>query len=92
MCACDAVANGDEIGFAAEGASVVISARSASRGGEVAQEIKHSGGHGQFVAADLNGTARASRDLSNVAFDALGGRIDVLINIAGIFRAQPRRP
>ena len=48
------------IGFAAEGANVVISGRSASRGGEVAQEIKRSGGQAQFVAADLNGSARAS--------------------------------
>ncbi len=73
------------IGFAAEGASVVISGRSASRGDEVAQEIKRSGGQAQFVPADLDGSARASRDLSNAALDALDGRIDVLVNNAGIF-------
>jgi NAD(P)-dependent dehydrogenase (short-subunit alcohol dehydrogenase family) len=37
------------------------------------------------VAADLNGSARASRELSNAALDALDGRIDVLVNSAGIF-------
>ena len=73
------------IGFAAEGANVVVSGRSASRGGEVVQEIKRAGGRGQFVAADLNGSARASRELSTAALHALGGRIDVLVNSAGIF-------
>jgi NAD(P)-dependent dehydrogenase (short-subunit alcohol dehydrogenase family) len=73
------------IGFAAEGASVVVSGRSASRGGAVAQEIKRAGGRAQFVVADLDGSARASRALSNAALAALGGRIDVLVNSAGIF-------
>jgi NAD(P)-dependent dehydrogenase (short-subunit alcohol dehydrogenase family) len=73
------------INFGAEGANVVVSGRSASRGGEVAQEIERAGGLAQFVAADLNGSARASRELSNAALDALGGRIDVLVNSAGIF-------
>jgi NAD(P)-dependent dehydrogenase (short-subunit alcohol dehydrogenase family) len=73
------------IGFAAEGANVVVSGRNASRGGEVVQEIERAGGHAQFVAADLNGSARASRELSNAARDALRGRIDVLVNSAGIF-------
>lgn len=73
------------IAFAAEGANVVVSGRSASRGGEVVQEIRRAGGHAQFVAADLDGSARASRELSTAALDALGGRLDVLVNSAGIF-------
>jgi NAD(P)-dependent dehydrogenase (short-subunit alcohol dehydrogenase family) len=75
------------IGFAAEGANVVVSGRSAARGGEVVQEIERAGGHAQFVAVDLDGSARASRALSNAALDALGGRIDVLVNNAGIYPA-----
>lgn len=73
------------VAFAAEGANVVVSGRSASRGGEVVQEIRRAGGHAQFVAADLDGSARASRELSTAALDALGGRLDVLVNSAGIF-------
>jgi NAD(P)-dependent dehydrogenase (short-subunit alcohol dehydrogenase family) len=73
------------IGFAAEGANVVVSGRSASRGAEVVQEITSAGGHAQFVAAELDGSARASRELSHAAHRALGGRIDVLVNNAGIF-------
>jgi NAD(P)-dependent dehydrogenase (short-subunit alcohol dehydrogenase family) len=73
------------IGFGAEGANVVVSGRSASRGGEVVEEINRAGGHAQFVAADLDGSARASRDLADGARHALGGRIDVLVNNAGIF-------
>jgi NAD(P)-dependent dehydrogenase (short-subunit alcohol dehydrogenase family) len=37
------------------------------------------------LAADLDGSARASRELSHAAHHALGGRIDVLVNNAGSF-------
>lgn len=73
------------IGFGAQGANVVVSGRSASRGGEVVGEIKSAGGEAQFVAADLDGSARASRELSDSARHALDGRIDVLVNNSGIF-------
>src|ERR1700729_1495390 len=73
------------IGFGVEGANVVVSGRNASRGGEVVEEIRSAGGSAQFVAADLDGSARASRALTAAALDALGGRIDVLVNSAGIF-------
>jgi NAD(P)-dependent dehydrogenase (short-subunit alcohol dehydrogenase family) len=73
------------IGFAAEGANVVVSGRNASRGAEVVQEILDAGGRAQFVAAELDGSARASRELSHAAQRALDGRIDVLVNSAGIF-------
>jgi len=73
------------IGFAAEGATVVVSGRDAARGAEVMQEIHSAGGLARFVAADLDGSARGSRELSEAALDALGGRVDVLVNSAGIF-------
>jgi NAD(P)-dependent dehydrogenase (short-subunit alcohol dehydrogenase family) len=73
------------IGFAAEGANVVVSGRSASRGAEVVQDITSAGGRAQFVAAELDGSAGASRELSHAAHCALAGRIDVLVNNAGIF-------
>lgn len=71
--------------FGAEGAHVVVSGRSHERGAEVVGEIRAAGGRADFVAADLDGTARASRDLAAEAARVLGGRIDVLVNSAGIY-------
>jgi NAD(P)-dependent dehydrogenase (short-subunit alcohol dehydrogenase family) len=71
--------------FAAQGVNVVISGRSASRGAEVVDTIHNAGGRAQFVAAVLDGSARASHELADASRDALGGRIDVLVNNAGIF-------
>jgi NAD(P)-dependent dehydrogenase (short-subunit alcohol dehydrogenase family) len=65
------------VAFAAQGANVVLSGRDASRGAEVVKAIQEAGGHGQFLAAALDGSARTSHEL--------GGRIDVLVNNAGIF-------
>jgi NAD(P)-dependent dehydrogenase (short-subunit alcohol dehydrogenase family) len=71
--------------FAAEGAHVVISGRSRRRGEEVVEEIRAAGGRADFIAAELDGSAKASRALAADATRALGGRIDVLVNNAGIF-------
>jgi NAD(P)-dependent dehydrogenase (short-subunit alcohol dehydrogenase family) len=76
------------IAFGAEGAHVVVSGRSAERGGAVVDEIRAAGGQGDFVAAELDGSAKASRDLAAEATRVLGGRIDVLVNNAGIFPAS----
>ena len=73
------------IEFAAEGAHVVVSGRSRERGAEVVGEIRAAGGRADFVAADLDGSAQASNDLAIEATRLLGGRIDVLVNNAGIF-------
>ena len=73
------------VAFGAQGANVVLSGRDASRGAEVVKAIQDAGGHGQFLAAALDGSARTSHELADAARDALGGRIDVLVNNAGIF-------
>ena len=73
------------LAFAAEGSHVIVSGRSAERGAEVVGRIRHTGGRADFVAADLDGSPQASRDLATEALAALGGRIDVLVNNAGIF-------
>jgi NAD(P)-dependent dehydrogenase (short-subunit alcohol dehydrogenase family) len=71
--------------FAAEGAHVVVSGRDRERGGAVVDQIRAAGGRAQFVAAVLDGSARASTDLATEATLALGGRVDVLVNNAGIY-------
>jgi NAD(P)-dependent dehydrogenase (short-subunit alcohol dehydrogenase family) len=71
--------------FAAEGAHVVVSGRSQQRGAEVVEEIRAAGGRADFIAAELDGSAKASSDLAADATRALGGRIDVLVNNAGVY-------
>jgi NAD(P)-dependent dehydrogenase (short-subunit alcohol dehydrogenase family) len=73
------------IAFGAEGAHVVVSGRSVERGAAVVDQIRAAGGRADFVAADLNGSPDASRDLAHEATRVLGGRIDILVNNAGIF-------
>ncbi|MGW7540540.1 SDR family NAD(P)-dependent oxidoreductase [Streptomyces sp. NPDC054770] len=71
--------------FAAEGAHVVVTGRSGARGAEVVEGIRARGGRADFVRADLDGSAAASRALAEEATRVLGGRIDVLVNNAGIY-------
>jgi NAD(P)-dependent dehydrogenase (short-subunit alcohol dehydrogenase family) len=73
------------IAFAAEGAHVVVSGRSQERGTAVVDEIRAAGGHADFAAAHLDGSPKASNALAAEATRLLGGRIDVLVNNAGIF-------
>ena len=44
-----------------------------------------SGGRADFVMAELDGSAEASRSLAGEATSVLGGRIDILVNNAGIY-------
>ncbi|SEO81899.1 SDR family NAD(P)-dependent oxidoreductase [Actinacidiphila rubida] len=71
--------------FAAQGAHVAVSGRSAERGREVVEGIRARGGRADFVAADLDGSAAASRALAEQATAVLGGRVDILVNNAGIY-------
>jgi NAD(P)-dependent dehydrogenase (short-subunit alcohol dehydrogenase family) len=73
------------IGFAAEGAHVIVSGRNLDRGAEVVGRIRAAGGRADFVAADLDGSPHASRTLAADATRVLGGQIDILVNNAGIF-------
>lgn len=73
------------LAYAAAGAHVIVSGRDETRGAAVVEEIRAAGGRADFVAADLDGTAAASRALADAAAERLGGRIDVLVNNAGIF-------
>jgi NAD(P)-dependent dehydrogenase (short-subunit alcohol dehydrogenase family) len=73
------------IAFAAEGAHVVVTGRNAERGAAVVESIRAAGGRADFIAANLDGSAAASEALAAEATRLLDGRVDVLVNNAGIF-------
>jgi NAD(P)-dependent dehydrogenase (short-subunit alcohol dehydrogenase family) len=73
------------VALAAEGAHVVVSGRDDVRGAAVVDQIRRAGGRADFARADLDGSAAASRALASKATELLGGRVDVLVNNAGIY-------
>jgi NAD(P)-dependent dehydrogenase (short-subunit alcohol dehydrogenase family) len=77
------------LGLAAEGAHVAVSGRDAIRGDEVVAAIRGGGGRAGFVAADIGASADAARALAADAQRVLGGRVDVLVNNAGLYPSGP---
>ncbi len=69
--------------FAAEGARVMLAARTAPQLESVAAEITNAGGKAEILAVDLVGEDRCSR-VVRAARDAFGG-VDILVNNAGIY-------
>ncbi|MFC8734058.1 SDR family NAD(P)-dependent oxidoreductase [Luteimicrobium sp. NPDC057192] len=74
--------------LAAEGAHVVVSGRDEERGRAVVDALRAAGGTADFVRADLDGSSARSRELADQALALLGGRVDVLVNNAGVFPAH----
>lgn len=74
--------------LAARGHHVIVSGRDADRGDSVVRAIRDAGGTADFVAADLRDEAGA-RELADRATELGGGRVDVLVNSAGIFPFGP---
>ena len=72
---------------AREGAAVVVNGRDEAAGRAVLAEIAAIGARAAWHAADLGRVAEARR-LVRAALDAFG-RIDVLVNNAGIFERRP---
>ncbi len=70
--------------LSARGAHVLVSGRDAARGEAVVAGIRERGGKADFLAADLT-DADAVLDLARRATEAGGGRVDVLVNNAGVF-------
>lgn len=78
------------VAYTAEGARVAVAGRDARRGTCVVEEIATAGGSATFIPADLAApTSAAARQLAHDATQALGGRIDVLVNNAGVYPAAP---
>ena len=74
--------------LADRGAHVMVSGRDAVRGDAVVHEIRAAGGKADFVAAEL-GDAETVRTLARDAVHLGGGKIDILVNDAGIFPFGP---
>lgn len=73
--------------FAHEGATVVVTGRSAERGAAVVDRIRSDGGTASFVAADVTSPAAVDALVDAVLDEH--GRIDVLVNNAGTMIAKP---
>jgi NAD(P)-dependent dehydrogenase (short-subunit alcohol dehydrogenase family) len=74
--------------LAARGAHVIVSGRDAARGDQVVAGVRAAGGQADFLASEL-GDAGSVRTLAGNAVDLGGGRVDILINNAGVFPAGP---
>ncbi|MEJ5913506.1 SDR family NAD(P)-dependent oxidoreductase [Pseudokineococcus sp. 1T1Z-3] len=75
--------------LAASGAEVVVTGRDGARVDAVAATIRADGGTAHAVTADLGASPDAVRAFAREATAALGGRVDVLVNNAGVYPAAP---
>ena len=70
------------------GIHVLVVGRSEERGRETVNEIRAAGGKADFISSDLRDAAGA-RDLAGRAIKLGNGKIDILINNAGIYPFGP---
>ncbi len=75
--------------LAASGAEVVVPGRDRARTEAVVNTIRATGGAAHAVPADLGTSADAVRTFAAAARDTLGGRVDVVVNNAGVYPAAP---
>jgi NADP-dependent 3-hydroxy acid dehydrogenase YdfG len=75
------------LALAAEGARVAIAARRVQRLNDLADRIRQCGGEALPITADVRDEAQASAMVQRVLQDF--GRLDILLNIAGIGVAAP---
>lgn len=73
--------------LAAEGATVVVTARRAERLDQLVDELESAGGRALAVTADLTNATHVER-LARAAHDAWG-RVDILVNNAGVGKYGP---
>ena len=70
------------------GIHVLVVGRNAERGNITVAEIRAAGGKADFIASDLRDAASA-REVAQKAIELGNGRIDILINNAGIYPFGP---
>lgn len=70
------------LGYAHEGAAVVLNDRCAEPAGELLQQIRKSGGNALFVQADVANIAEHDQLIEAASHEF--GRIDILVNNAGV--------
>ncbi|MEJ5945627.1 SDR family oxidoreductase [Pseudokineococcus basanitobsidens] len=75
--------------LASSGAEVVVHGRDGARAEAVVAAIRVDGGTAHAVTADLGASPDAVRALAREATAALGGRVDVLVNNAGVYPVGP---
>ncbi len=74
--------------FAREGARVAVAARTGAETEAVAHEVAGAGGSAVAVGMDVADLASVQAGLET-ALEFTGGRLDVLVNNAGVFRIVP---
>jgi NAD(P)-dependent dehydrogenase (short-subunit alcohol dehydrogenase family) len=74
----------------AGGRTVLVGARSAERGGPAAERLRRQGADARFVELDVTDEASAAKAAAWI--DAEFGRLDVLVNNAGIISESPTPP
>lgn len=74
--------------LAERGAHVVVAGRDRARGEAVVETIRERGGTADFLAAYLLG-AGSVRQLARQAVELGGGRVDILVNGAGVYPFGP---
>jgi NAD(P)-dependent dehydrogenase (short-subunit alcohol dehydrogenase family) len=70
------------------GIHVLVVGRNAKRGDETLSEIRAAGGKADFISSDLR-NASSAREVAKRALELGNGRVDILINNAGIFPFGP---
>jgi NAD(P)-dependent dehydrogenase (short-subunit alcohol dehydrogenase family) len=71
--------------LAREGAHVIVSGRDSTKGHTVVDVIVKAGGRADFLKTDLGGSYAGLRAFAADATSRLGGRVDLLVNNAGIY-------
>jgi NAD(P)-dependent dehydrogenase (short-subunit alcohol dehydrogenase family) len=70
------------------GIHLVVVGRSVERGERTVAEIRAAGGHVDFISSDLR-DASSAREVAKRAIELGNGRVDILINSAGVFPFGP---
>ena len=70
------------------GIHVIVVGRNAERGEKTVAEIRAAGGRADFISSDLR-NASSAREVARRAVELGDGRVDILINNAGIYPFGP---